>query len=69
MLEYAHIVYRTYKPTIPPEVSYSLTERGQDLIVVLDQIEAKASKWYAQEQGSVELAQEKYEMVHPHTHL
>lgn len=39
-----------------PEVSYGLTERGQDLIVVLDQIEALAHKWYAQEQGSLETA-------------
>jgi DNA-binding HxlR family transcriptional regulator len=56
MLEDADIVYRTYKPTIPPEVSYGLTERGQDLIVVLDQIEAIAHKWYAEEKGSVETA-------------
>jgi DNA-binding HxlR family transcriptional regulator len=56
MLEDAEVVYRTYKPTIPPEVTYGLTERGQDLIVVLDQIEAIAHKWYAQEQGSVETA-------------
>ncbi len=52
MLEEAEVVYRTYEPTIPPQVTYGLTERAkEDLIVVLDQLDAIAHKWYAQENG------------------
>ncbi|WP_375505532.1 winged helix-turn-helix transcriptional regulator [uncultured Nostoc sp.] len=53
MLEEAEVVYRVYKPMIPPQVTYGLTERAQDLIVVLDQLEAIAHKWYAQEQEKI----------------
>lgn len=54
MLEEAEIIYRIYKPIIPPEVTYGLTERGKDLIVVLDQLDAIAHKWYAQEHREAE---------------
>ncbi len=54
MLEEAEVVYRVYEPTIPPQVTYGLTERAQDLIVVLDQLEAVAHKWYVQEQQNIE---------------
>ena len=50
MLEEAGVIYRTYKPMIPPQVTYGLTERAQDLIVVLDQLDTIAQRWYAQEQ-------------------
>ncbi|MUG99295.1 transcriptional regulator [Scytonema sp. UIC 10036] len=49
MLKEAEIIYRTYEPTIPPQVTYGLTEQAQDLIVVLDRLAAIAHKWYAQE--------------------
>ena len=45
MLESAGIVSRCQENTIPPKVSYSLTKRGHDLDVVLDQINALALKW------------------------
>jgi DNA-binding HxlR family transcriptional regulator len=48
MLEEAGVVYRDYKPTIPPEVTYGLTERGEDLHVVLKQLDAIAQKWYGE---------------------
>ncbi|MBA3921245.1 MAG: helix-turn-helix transcriptional regulator [Nostocaceae cyanobacterium] len=54
MLEEAEVVYRIYEPMIPPQVTYGLTERAQDLIIVLDQLEAIAHKWYAQEQQRIE---------------
>lgn len=63
MLEEAEIIYREYKPTIPPEVTYGLTQRGQDLIVVLDQLAAIAHKWYVQENPEIELAQGKDELL------
>jgi DNA-binding HxlR family transcriptional regulator len=53
MLEEAQVVYRVYKPTIPPQVTYGLTERAQDLILVLDQLEVVAHKWYTQEQQKI----------------
>lgn len=49
MLEETEIIYREYKPSIPPEVTYGLTERGKDSIVVLDRLAAIAYKWYEQE--------------------
>lgn len=59
MLEEAEIVYRTYEPTIPPQVTYGLTERSQDLVVVLDQLAAIAHKWYPQERKDIDLLVEK----------
>ncbi|GAA6616191.1 winged helix-turn-helix transcriptional regulator [Scytonema sp. NUACC26] len=53
MLEEAEIIYRTYEPTIPPQVTYGLTERAQDLIVVLDGLAAIAHKWYIKERSEV----------------
>lgn len=70
MLEEAEVIYRIYKPTIPPEVTYGLTERGHDLIVVLDQLDAIAHKWYAQEYGEIDpLTQGKEELLHLYPHL
>lgn len=44
-LEEAGMVVRDYKPTIPPEVSYALTEKGMELRDALNQINALAIKW------------------------
>ena len=38
---------------IPPQVPYGLTERAQDLIVVLDQLNAIAQSWYEQDHKEV----------------
>lgn len=46
MLEQQGLIYRDYNPTIPPEVTYGLTERGQDLHVLLDSFNAIGQKWY-----------------------
>jgi DNA-binding HxlR family transcriptional regulator len=45
MLEQEGLIYRDYNPTIPPEVTYGLTERGQDLNIVLDGLSAIVQKW------------------------
>ncbi|HCF25668.1 MAG TPA: transcriptional regulator [Cyanobacteria bacterium UBA11049] len=65
MLEEAEVIYRIYKPTIPPEVTYGLTQRAhEDLIVLLDQFEAIAHKWYAREYPNSDLsAQDKSQLV------
>jgi DNA-binding HxlR family transcriptional regulator len=46
-------VYRDYQPTIPPQVTYSLTERAKDLIEVLDRLEVIAQKWYEEEEAEL----------------
>jgi DNA-binding HxlR family transcriptional regulator len=45
MLEQEGLIYRDYNPTIPPEVTYGLTEQGQDLNIVLDSLSAIVQKW------------------------
>ncbi len=44
-LEDAGIVKRDYKPVIPPEVSYSLTERGVELRGILNDMSRLAINW------------------------
>ncbi len=45
MLEQAAVIYRDYNPTIPPQVTYGLAEKGQDLAQVLSLIDNVAQKW------------------------
>ena len=44
-LEKAEIIYRQYQPTIPPQVTYGLTNEGKELNAVLDQLNTIAQKW------------------------
>lgn len=44
-LEDAGVVYREHKPTIPPEVTYGMTERGMELHRVLGEFSALADHW------------------------
>lgn len=44
-LEEAGIVFRHYEQTIPPTVTYGITERMKDIEKVLSQLEALARKW------------------------
>lgn len=48
-LESAGFIDREYKPTVPPEVSYSLADKGQQLYDILMQIDVLAQEWYASE--------------------
>ncbi|MFN6483664.1 MULTISPECIES: helix-turn-helix domain-containing protein [unclassified Nostoc] len=52
MLEAAEIIYRHYEPTVPPQVTYGLTKRGQELIEILDQLNTLAERWYGSDQQS-----------------
>ncbi len=45
MLERAGMIHRNYKPLIPPQVSYSLSDRGHDLNGVLTSLNQLALKW------------------------
>lgn len=50
MLETEKIIYREYKPTIPPEVTYGLTARGGQLMNIINQLDEIAKCWYGQAQ-------------------
>ncbi|KJH71689.1 winged helix-turn-helix transcriptional regulator [Aliterella atlantica] len=49
MLEEIGIVSRSYESTIPPQVSYELTERGKELSKPLYELCNLASRWYGDE--------------------
>ena len=44
-LEDKGFVFRDYQPTIPPAVTYGITERMKDIEKVLAQLEGLARKW------------------------
>jgi len=45
MLEEAGVVFREHVPTIPPKVTYGLTERGAELFTALDELFKIAQRW------------------------
>src|SRR6202035_1048661 len=47
-LESAGFVFRHYEQTIPPAVTYGITERMKDIEKVLAQLEGLARKWQGQ---------------------
>jgi DNA-binding HxlR family transcriptional regulator len=44
-LEEKGFVFRHYEPTIPPAVTYGITDRMRDIEKVLAQLESLARKW------------------------
>jgi DNA-binding HxlR family transcriptional regulator len=44
-LEEKGFIFRHYKPTIPPEVTYGLTKRMKDIEKVLGELNRLARKW------------------------
>src|SRR6201981_4027476 len=44
-LEEKGFLFRHYKPTIPPEVTYGLTKRMKDIEKVLSELNRLAKKW------------------------
>ncbi len=44
-LEDANFIFRHYEPTIPPAVTYGITDRMQDIQKVLHQLEELSRKW------------------------
>lgn len=46
MLEQSEIIERHYAPTIPPQVTYALAQRGHELAEVLDRLNALARSWH-----------------------
>src|SRR6266516_4442613 len=51
-LENAKFVFRHYEPTIPPAVTYGITERMKDIEKVLVQLEGLSRKWQGDGAGS-----------------
>jgi DNA-binding HxlR family transcriptional regulator len=47
-LEEKGFVFRQYEKTIPPAVTYGITERMKDIEKVLTQLEWLARKWHAE---------------------
>jgi len=45
MLESAGVIYRDYKPTVPPQVTYGLSDRGKELRQVLDALNDISRRW------------------------
>ena len=52
MLEQAGIIFRRYTPTIPPQVTYGLTRRGEELRAVLDDLNAVARRWQEEDRAT-----------------
>ena len=53
MLEEARIVYRHYQPTIPPQVTYGMAARGEELREVLDKLNEVARRWQTEDRPAV----------------
>lgn len=49
MLESMEIVYRHYEPTVPPQVTYGLTNRGKELTKALSPLYKLVLRWHALE--------------------
>lgn len=49
MLESIGVIHRHHEPTIPPQVTYSLTDRGKELSDALEQLHELAIRWYSPE--------------------
>lgn len=53
MLEAAGLISRHHEPTIPPQVTYALAERGKELSGILDELSATAQRWREQDAAKV----------------
>lgn len=49
MMESMGIIFRHYEPTIPPKVTYGLTDRGKELTKALTPLYKLALRWNASE--------------------
>ncbi len=52
MLERAGVVFRDHKPTIPPQVTYGLTARGDELGAALKALDEIAQRWREEEEAA-----------------
>jgi DNA-binding HxlR family transcriptional regulator len=54
LLEESHIVYREHVPSIPPQVTYGLTERGKELLTAMEELFKIAKRWHDEDYVSVD---------------
>lgn len=62
-LEEAGIVYRDYEPTVPPAVTYGLTQKGEELRDVLAGLDGVARSWFGAE-GQVDASSPQQSRLH-----
>src|SRR6478672_2922856 len=53
MLEEARVIFRHYEPTIPPQVTYGLAARGEELREALDKLNEVSRRWQAEDRPAV----------------
>ena len=53
MLEGARVIFRHYEPTIPPQVTYGLAARGEELREALDKLNEVSRRWQAEDRPAV----------------
>jgi DNA-binding HxlR family transcriptional regulator len=58
MLVEAGVVHRQFEATIPPQVTYSLTVRGEELREVLDRLNDVAVRWQAADKAAASATRE-----------
>jgi DNA-binding HxlR family transcriptional regulator len=46
MLEALQLIHRHHNPTIPPQVTYTLTQRGEELALALNPLNNLAKHWF-----------------------
>jgi DNA-binding HxlR family transcriptional regulator len=52
MLEEYNVIFREHVPTIPPQVTYGLSERGNELVTVLDELFNVAKRWCEEDKAA-----------------
>ncbi len=55
VLEAQGLVFRNYETTIPPTVTYGITDRMKDMENVIRELDALGRKWQAQEAAETNL--------------
>jgi DNA-binding HxlR family transcriptional regulator len=58
MLVEAGVVHRQFEATIPPQVTYSLTVRGEELREVLDRLNEVAVRWQTADKAAASATRE-----------
>lgn len=49
-------VSRHYEPTVPPQVTYAITERALELDGVMRELDRIANRWYGEEGNGIQTA-------------
>lgn len=52
LLEESRIIYREHVPSIPPQVTYGLSERGKELVTAMDELFKIAKRWCEEDGGT-----------------